>query len=181
MKFAGILKDDIADSLDGVSVSFWCQGCPFHCKGCQNPQTWDPLEGYDLPNDYIEKVISLLEEDNITRNLSILGGEPFFKYNKVIVLNLINAVRKESPNTKIYIWTGFTLQELFNGDADDIEEKITQEILSKIDYIIDGRFEKKLKCKNLPLRGSSNQVLYKNNHISTSNLEDNFEKIETLI
>lgn len=180
MKFAGILKDDIADSLDGISVSFWCQGCPFHCKGCQNPQTWDPTEGYDLPEDYIEKVISLLKEDNITRNLSILGGEPFFKHNKIIILNLINAVKKESSNTKIYIWTGFTMQELLDGKADDIEEKVTEEILSKVDYIIDGRFEEKKKTKSLPLRGSSNQVLYINTH-ETNNVREDFKKIETLI
>ena len=179
MKFAGILKDDIADSLDGIAVSFWCQGCPFHCKGCQNPQTWDEEGGYDLPNDYIEKVISLINEDGIVRNLSILGGEPFYKKNKNIILELIEQVRLASPETKIYIWTGYTLQELLNGDADE-DEVLTEKILSKIDYLIDGRFEEKLKCKNMPLRGSSNQNLYKNTHSSNS-LPESFEKIESLI
>lgn len=179
MKFAGILKDDIADSLDGIAVSFWCQGCPFHCKGCQNPQTWDEEGGYDLPNDYIEKVISLINEDSIVRNLSILGGEPFYKKNKNIILALIEQVRLASPKTKIYIWTGYTLQELLNGDADE-DEALTEKILSKIDYLIDGRFEEKLKCKNMPLRGSSNQNLYKNTH-SSNTLSESFEKIESLI
>jgi anaerobic ribonucleoside-triphosphate reductase activating protein len=179
LKFAGILKDDIADSLDGIAVSFWCQGCPFHCKGCQNPQTWDEEGGYDLPNDYIEKVISLINEDGIVRNLSILGGEPFYKKNKNIILELIEQVRLASPETKIYIWTGYTLQELLNGDADE-DEVLTEKILSKIDYLIDGRFEEKLKCKNMPLRGSSNQNLYKNTHSSNS-LPESFEKIESLI
>ena len=179
MKFAGILKDDIADSLDGIAVSFWCQGCPFHCKGCQNPQTWDEEGGYDLPNDYIEKVISLINEDGIVRNLSILGGEPFYKKNKNIILALIEQVRLASPETKIYIWTGYTLQELLNGDSDE-DEALTEKILSKIDYLIDGRFEEKLKCKNMPLRGSSNQNLYKNTH-SSNTLSESFEKIESLI
>lgn len=177
MKFAGILKDDIADSLDGIAVSFWTQGCPFHCKGCQNPQTWDEEGGYDLPSDYIEKVISLINEDGIVRNLSILGGEPFYKKNKNIILALIEQVRLASPETKIYIWTGYTLQELLNGDADE-DEALTEKILSKIDYLIDGRFEEKLKCKNMPLRGSSNQNLYKNTHSSNS-LSESFEKIES--
>ena len=179
MKFAGILKDDIADSLDGIAVSFWCQGCPFHCKGCQNPQTWDEGGGYDLPNDYIEKVISLIKEDDIVRNLSIIGGEPFYKKNKNIILPLIEQVKIASPETKIYIWTGYTFQELLNGDADE-EEDLTEKVLSKIDYLIDGRFEENLKCKNMPLRGSSNQYLYRNTHSSNS-LSESFEKIESLI
>lgn len=179
MKFAGILKDDIADSLDGIAVSFWCQGCPFHCKGCQNPQTWDEGGGYDLPNDYIEKVISLIKEDDIVRNLSIIGGEPFYKKNKNIILPLIEQVKIASPETKIYIWTGYTFQELLNGDADE-EENLTEKILSKIDYLIDGRFEENLKCKDIPLRGSSNQDLYRNTH-SSNILSESFEKIDSLI
>ena len=175
------MKDDIADSLDGVSVSFWCQGCPFKCKGCQNPHTWDDEGGYELPKDYVEKVISLLTEDNITRNLSILGGEPFYKTNKEIVLNLIKGVRNASPQSKIYIWTGFTLTELLSGDADNSGEDLARQILCQIDYLIDGRFEEKLKTKDLPLRGSSNQFLYKNNNKDNPNIEENFEKVETLI
>ena len=66
---------------------------------------------------------------------------------------------------------------MLNGDADE-DEALTEKILSKIDYLIDGRFEEKLKCKNMPLRGSSNQDLYRNTHSSNS-LSESFEKIES--
>ena len=26
---------------DGLRVVLWLSGCSHHCKGCQNPQTWD--------------------------------------------------------------------------------------------------------------------------------------------
>ena len=35
----------------GVCVSFWCQGCPLHCPGCHNPQTWDFEGGLEAAED----------------------------------------------------------------------------------------------------------------------------------
>ena len=39
-KYAGLVTNDFANGT-GVCVSFWAQGCPHHCQGCQNPETWD--------------------------------------------------------------------------------------------------------------------------------------------
>ena len=30
---------------DGLRVVLWVAGCGHHCKGCQNPITWDPNGG----------------------------------------------------------------------------------------------------------------------------------------
>ena len=52
MRYAVIMENDISDGIEGISVSFWTQGCPLHCKNCQNHQTWDFNGGYELPEDY---------------------------------------------------------------------------------------------------------------------------------
>ena len=90
MKFAGILDNDIADGMKGLSVSFWVQGCPFHCKGCHNSETWDYNRWIDWPERYKEIVYDKLIANGITRNLSILGGEPLCSENIMPYKNLWN-------------------------------------------------------------------------------------------
>ena len=49
MRYAGIIKNDFS-AAPGVCVSFFTQGCPHHCEGCHNPETWDPEGGYEFTN-----------------------------------------------------------------------------------------------------------------------------------
>ena len=112
MRYARIIENDIVYSIDGINVSFWCQGCRFHCKGCHNPQSWDFNGGYELPSNYKEIVLEFLHKNDVDRNLSILGGEPLVEENRQIVFDLISYIKENSPNTKIYLWSGFTFQQL---------------------------------------------------------------------
>lgn len=62
------------------------------------------------------------------------------------------------PSIKIFVWTGYTLEELKNRNDEYIEN-----ILSHINVLIDGKFIQAERDITLPLRGSSNQrILYKN-------------------
>lgn len=40
MRYAQIRSMDISNG-EGVGVSLFVQGCPFHCKNCFNSETWD--------------------------------------------------------------------------------------------------------------------------------------------
>ena len=40
MRIAGINKNDVVNG-EGICVALFTQGCPHHCKGCFNPETWD--------------------------------------------------------------------------------------------------------------------------------------------
>lgn len=173
MRFAGIDKNDISDSTTGVALSFWTQGCPFHCKNCHNPQTWSEDGGYELPDDYKERVLEMLDENNIFRDLSILGGEPFYKDNKKIVFDLLKKVRESRPATKVYIWSGYTLNELLSGEANERPEdnNLVLGILSMVDFLIDGLYVEELHDRNLKLRGSSNQNIYQNTKSGVSLLD----------
>ncbi len=153
-RYAALKKNDIANG-EGICVSFWTQGCPFHCKGCHNPSTWDPEAGLPLPVDYIEQVCDALIENGVQRNLSILGGEPLSEWNKNLVNELVTKVRIYFPHIKIYLWTGFLMTDLLIT-----EDSVISSILNKINYVIDGLFEIQKRDLTLKLRGSSNQNIY---------------------
>lgn len=153
MKYAGLMENDFSDGC-GVCVSLWTQGCPHHCPGCHNPETWDFNGGYDVPDDIRGEIVKAISANGITRNFSILGGEPLCEENIDFVLSVITAVRTAYPNIKIYIWSGYTFAELISKN----NPKIT-EILKQANYLIDGKYEEKLRDITLPLRGSSNQEI----------------------
>ena len=156
MRYANIIENDIVDSISGINVSFWCQGCLFHCPNCHNPQTWDLNGGQELPQNYKEIILELLHKNGIDRGLSILGGEPLLEQNRQIVSDLIDYVKDKSPNTRIYLWSGFTYKQL--KKSKDLRLK---NILNKVDYFIDGLYDESKRDVALKLRGSSNQNVYR--------------------
>ena len=151
VRYAGLMENDFTDG-NGVCVSLWTQGCPHQCPECHNPQTWDFDGGYEVPADLRGQIIKAISANGITRNFSILGGEPLCDQNLDFVLYIISAVRTAYPDIKIYIWSGYTFEELKKQK----NEKVFQ-ILSQANYLIDGRYEKDLRDTTLFLRGSSNQ------------------------
>lgn len=150
VRYAGVRSNDTVDCLDGVCVSLWLQGCPHHCEGCHNPETWDVLGGYELPSDYIDKILVLLRKNGIHRDLSILGGEPMIDDNLDIILPLLKRVKSVYPDTKIYLWSGYTYETL-------IKRSKAFQAISLADVLIDGRFDLSHRDITLPLRGSPNQ------------------------
>lgn len=151
MRYAGLIENDIVDSDDGICVSLWMQGCPHHCKGCHNPETWDFNGGIEIDREkLVENVINSLTQNGVKRNFSILGGEPLAEENLEDTLYIINRIRNKFPKIKIYLWTGYTIENLKIKD------------LKKIDVIVDGLYDEKLRDVSLPLRGSLNQrILYR--------------------
>ena len=152
MRYAGMIKNDIAAG-EGVNVSFFTQGCHFHCMGCHNPQTWDFQGGKEFTSDTLEELLKALSANGVQRNLSIMGGEPLCTENIFLVNMIILEVKKVFPDIKIYIWTGYTYEELLER----LDEPKIGVILDNIDYLIDGRFEIGERDISLPMRGSRNQ------------------------
>lgn len=156
IRLANIIDFDISDSCDGVSISLWTAGCPHKCPGCHNSRLWD---GSDFPivskEEILDRLIKAMTKSNIKKNLSILGGEPLIPENVADLDYIISEFHKRFPESSIYIWTGYTLKELKKR-----KDKHLKNIFKNITFLIDGRFEINKK-KNLRLRGSSNQNIYK--------------------
>ena len=158
MRYNSIIPNDVTNG-EGVCVSFFVQGCPHHCEGCFNPETWDFNGGTEFTEETKWELIKLIGANGIQRNFSILGGEPLATKNLEMTEKIITAVRAAYPHIKIYVWTGFLFKDLVNSTDKKIDS-----ILSKIDFLIDGTFDESKKDLSLKLRGSSNQNIWE--HVS---------------
>lgn len=155
MRIAGIIEDDIVDCDDGIAVSLWTVGCPHHCKGCHNQNLWDYSAGQDIPiKTVINEIKEKINKNGIMRNFSVLGGEPLDPQNIKDVDEVLKEVRAAYPNIKIYLWTGYTFEELSQRED-------AQNVLKNVDVLIEGRYIEELRA-DLPLRGSSNQRVFIN-------------------
>lgn len=151
MKYSGLILNDIA-AAPGLCVSFFTQGCPHRCKGCHNPETWDFDGGKDFTPATLEKIITGLTAQGIERNLCIMGGEPLCDNNVFLVLLVLKEVKAKLPNTKVYIWTGYTYEQLKHNSNPHLAA-----VLELTDYLIDGPYVEELRDITLEMRGSSNQ------------------------
>lgn len=155
MRYASILWNDIVAG-NGLSVSFYTQGCPHHCHGCHNPETWDPNGGKEFNPDLLNEIIEKLHDRGIDRSFCILGGEPLCPDNLFLTSLLVRTVREKSPETPIYIWTGYSYEELLQLSMPHMKY-----ILSNIDVLIDGLYDESKRDITLELRGSSNQRIFR--------------------
>ena len=150
MKYANIKKHDIANG-PGIRVSLFVSGCNHHCKGCFNSEAWDFNYGNNFTKDTIEEIITALDKSYI-EGLSLLGGEPLEEVNQPSVLELILEVKAKLPNKTIWLYSGFTYEEINNMKTTEIKN-----ILQNIDVLVDGKFIIDLYDPALFFRGSSNQ------------------------
>lgn len=154
MKYAGIINNDVVNG-QGVCVSFWSQGCPHRCPQCHNPNTWDydgGIEGDE--QEIIDHIIEMISKNGIQRNLSILGGEPLCDQNLAFTSDLIIKVKEKYSNIKIFVWTGYSFEDLIGLMNTNHNVEL---IIGNTDIIVDGKFVKELRDISLPLRGSTNQ------------------------
>ena len=154
MRYAGVIKNDIAGA-PGVCVSFFTQGCARHCEGCQNPETWDFNGGKEFPPDTLNDIVNALTANDIHRDFCIMGGEPLAPENLFLVDLVVGHIKDVLPKTKIYLWTGYTMDELSIR-----REPHLKSIIDNIDCIIDGPFKIEQRDITLPMRGSRNQKIY---------------------
>ena len=147
MKFSKIKDNDIANGV-GITMSLWTQGCPHHCRGCFNPETWNYTDGKEFTKEDLDYILQNIDKNNVKRNLAILGGEPLCDENVDGVLKLCKEFKNKYNDKMIYLWTGYVLEEF------DVRQ---MQILDYVDVLVDGQFEEKNKNLSLVLRGSTNQ------------------------
>lgn len=156
MHYGKIKNCDIADG-PGVRVSVFVSGCTNRCKNCFQPETWDFDFGTPFTQKTIDEIMELLSSSYIS-GLTVLGGEPFEPSNQRALKPFIEKVRRDLPSKTIWIYSGFTYEELITkGTHPNCE--VTEQILELCDVLVDGRFIEELKDITLLFRGSKNQRL----------------------
>lgn len=144
MKIAGIVSNSLQDG-DGVRAVIFTQGCSLHCPGCHNKHTWDFNDGCEMTD---EEIISFVQKNNITKKVTISGGNPLEQGDKL--LSLLKKLKALDYN--IWVYSGFKF---------DYIKKVYQKYLKYIDVIVDGPYIDSMKDKTLKYIGSYNQrIIY---------------------
>lgn len=154
MHYGEIKNCDIANG-EGVRVSLFVSGCTNCCEDCFQPETWDFNYGKEYTEETENEILKMLGASYIT-GLTLLGGEPFEPSNQEVLVKLLRKVREAYPNKTVWSFTGFTYEKL-NTEGEHCHTENTEEMLSMIDILVDGKFDKNLKNITLRFRGSENQ------------------------
>lgn len=162
MRYAQIRNMDISNG-EGIGVSLFVQGCHFHCVNCFNSETWDFSGGKEWTTEIQLDFMDSIKRAYIKR-VSILGGEPLANENLEGVLKLIKEIRSSTHNKNIWIYSGYTWEEImYPIVTDDFKpEKFEllhnrQKIVSMCDILVDGRYIDSQRDIMLKWRGSKNQ------------------------
>ena len=153
MRYSGLLRNDLA-AAPGVSVTFFTQGCPHHCPGCHNPETWDFNGGKEFTPEVLDDIYEALTANDIKRTFCVMGGEPLCDQNAFLTYLVISKVKEKLPNVKVYLWTGYYYNELKKSQTTRIKQ-----ILEMVDVLIDGPYLDKQRDVTLKMRGSYNQSI----------------------
>ena len=144
LRLAGFAGDSIVDG-PGIRFTTFCQGCPHHCPGCQNPETWPFEGGFEVtPEDVVEHV----KRNPLTRGATFSGGEPFAQAAAHAEL----ARQLKAAGYEVASYTGYTFEQLLEE-----QDPAKLDLLQQLDILVDGPFRQEELSLELRFRGSANQ------------------------
>ena len=140
---SGIAGDSIVDG-PGIRTTFFAQGCPHHCPGCHNPETWPFTGGTAMDT---EDMVAIVKNNPLCRGVTFSGGEPFAQAEGYAKL----AKLLKAKGYEVASYSGYTFEQLLRGTP------AQKELLESIDILIDGPFMLAEKSLEVAFRGSKNQ------------------------
>lgn len=164
MRYAQIRSMDISNG-EGVGVSLFVQGCPFHCFNCFNSETWDFNGGKEWTEEIKDKFMKIIDRPYIKR-VSFLGGECLAEQNLDGILDLIKEIRSSFPEKTIWLYTGFTWEDIMYRrmphppkytQADFLQWNKRKEIISLCNVVVDGEYIDEQRNLSKKWAGSYNQ------------------------
>ncbi|MCQ2437514.1 MAG: anaerobic ribonucleoside-triphosphate reductase activating protein [Clostridia bacterium] len=153
----GTLKTlDVANGI-GIRTTLFVSGCTNHCEGCFQPETWNFDYGEPFTAETEQMIIDSMKPSYV-RGLTLLGGEPMEPENQRALVSFLKRFKAACPDKDIWCFTGFRLDEELLKES-HARCEVTDEMLSMIDVLVDGRFILAKRDLALRFRGSSNQRL----------------------
>ena len=139
MRVLGYLPNSIVDGV-GIRQVFFLAGCPHHCNGCHNPESWNPNGGeHYSEREVIEKILES------PYDVTFSGGDPLFQLTELSIV-----LRHIRPTKNVWVYTGYTWEEIMANSA-------LRSVLHDIDVLVDGRYEEDKRNLELRFKGSENQ------------------------
>ena len=167
MHYGTVKKFDVANG-EGIRTSLFVSGCTNRCKNCFQPETWAFDYGEPFTDEVAEDILDSLKIPSV-RGLTVLGGEPMEPSNQRALLPFLREFKRRYPNKTLWLFTGNLYEELTGALGEHPKHlDITEEILSLVDILVDGRFEEEHKQLGLRFRGSSNQRIIDMNKTRSS-------------
>lgn len=156
LRILDITAPDINNG-NGVRVTLWVSGCTHKCKGCHNSWTWNYNQGKIFAEDsdeILNKLSNWLSRDYVD-GLTISGGDPLDQDKNTLfeLKQIVNWVKTNFPSKTIWIYTGYTYEEL---------NEYQLAVVENIDVLVDGPYKEELRdIAHCPFRGSTNQrIIY---------------------
>ncbi len=143
LDLAGIQGDSIVDG-PGIRTTIFCQGCPHHCPGCHNPETWEFGAGTPMA---AEEILAIVKSNPLCRGVTFSGGEPFAQAEGYARL----ARLLKEAGYEVASYSGYTFEQLLRGTP------AQKALLGTIDILIDGPYVEAERSLELSFRGSKNQ------------------------
>lgn len=152
------IKNFSIENGEGIRTSIFFSGCEFACRGCFNKDIQDFNVGKPFTKEVYENEIKPTINKHIA-GISVLGGEPLHPKNLSATFNLLRWFKRDFPNKTIWVWSGYTLEELLSDEymIKTPSFNMIELILENIDILVDGRFVEREKDLTLKWRGSKNQ------------------------
>ena len=148
MRYHNITHDDMLNG-EGLRVVLWVAGCEHHCRGCQNPVTWNPYGGIKFDKSAKNEIFHELSKDYVA-GITFSGGDPLHPRNRGGVLTLIKQIKELFPEKTIWIYTGYAWEYIQKN-------RHIACIIENCDVLVDGKFEEELADVTYHWAGSTNQ------------------------
>lgn len=145
LNVCGMLDNSLVNGK-GMRFVLFLAGCPHHCPGCQNMN----LQAYDSGEPLsVDAIFKKIEANMpIIDGVTLSGGEPF-EQDATELLKMVKSV-----GLSVWVYTGYTYSELQELSK---TRSYINEMLTYIDVIVDGKFEKDLTEGAPRYVGSTNQ------------------------
>lgn len=161
MNYLKIEHDDVCNGI-GIRCTIWFTCCSHKCAGCFNKETWDENSGIEFDIEAKKELFDELSKDYIS-GITFSGGDPLHENNIIEVNNIIQEIKKQFPNKTIWLYTGYTWEELSPNtlikgiDEESTIHNVRANIIKSCDVVVDGPYIDDLRDITLKWRGSSNQ------------------------
>lgn len=129
----------------GERFVLWVQGCPIHCPGCWNRDTWDANGGQETS---VAAILSQITAELGLEGVTFTGGEPMAQAEALSEL----AAACRAEGLSVFIFTGYHQEQL--------KAPAQLKLWSLADIIVAGPYVQAQRSFEYAWVGSSNQQVH---------------------